>query len=103
MANPHPSTDFKPGVSGNPGGRPKRDWTWSGLFEDALKEELETKEGKKIEAKHAIVKRMIRMAVEGDNMAQREIMNRMEGMPKQGIDLGDDTDLRITIKTKRDE
>ena len=93
MSNPNPVHRFQPGVSGNPGGRPKREWTWAGLLEDAVNEMLESKDGTKIEAKKAIAKRIARMAVEGDIMAQREIMNRMEGMPKQGVEHSGSIDL----------
>lgn len=84
-----PSTDtqFKPGESGNPGGRPKRGWNWAKLFEQAVEEELTTKDGTiTAQAKQFIVKKLVRMAVDGDMSAVKEIMNRMDGMPKQSID-----------------
>lgn len=92
---------FVKGQSGNPGGRPKREWTWSGLLADAVEEELTTKDGVKDNAKSFITKRLVRMAIDGDIQAQKEIMNRMDGMPKQSIEHSGDEDspIRIDITT----
>jgi hypothetical protein len=74
--------DFKPGQSGNPNGRPKREWTWSGLLEDAMEEQDETGES----YKKIIAKKMRTLGMKGDMIAIKELMNRMDGMPKQSID-----------------
>jgi hypothetical protein len=89
MSNPHPlpENQFKPGQSGNPGGRPKREWSWSGLLAEAMEEELIAKDGSKGKAKAFVIKRLVRMAIEGDIAAQKEIMNRMDGMPHQTQDI----------------
>lgn len=76
-------TQFKPGQSGNPGGRPKKEWTWAGLLE-RVAEETEVKSGQKF--KDLVSKRMWVDAVNGSLGAQKEIMNRMEGMPNQTSD-----------------
>lgn len=76
-------TQFKPGQSGNPGGRPKKEWTWAGLLEKVA-EETEIKSGQKF--KDLVSKRMWVDAVNGSLGAQKEIMNRMEGMPNQTSD-----------------
>lgn len=87
MSNPNPTYKFPPGESGNPGGRPKRGWNWSKLFEEAVDEELTTKDGKMTaQAKQFIVKKLVRMAVDGDMAAVKEIINRMDGMPKQSTE-----------------
>lgn len=77
---------FKKGQSGNPGGRPKSPWTFKGLYEEAMEELLSTVDGKTIEAKRAVAKRIVKMAVEGDINAMREIANRVEGLPKQSVE-----------------
>lgn len=77
------ATQFKPGQSGNPNGAPKKSWTWSGLLE-AVGEEIETKSGKKF--KDLVSKRLWIDAINGSLGAQKEIMNRMEGMPKQSTE-----------------
>lgn len=84
---------FTKGLSGNPGGRPKRDWTWA---EELVKasEELETKTGKPF--KELISRRVILEAANGNMIAAKEAFNRMDGMPKQ--DVGVDGVLEVTIK-----
>lgn len=102
MSNPNiKDYGFKPGQSGNPGGRPKRGWSWASLFEEAAEEELTTKDGKITDkAKKFIAKKIVRMAVDGDIAAIKEIINRMDGMPQQKLTIypGDVNDLLDTIE-----
>lgn len=74
---------FQKGQSGNPGGRPKREWTWA---EELIKasNELETKTGKTF--KELISRRVILEAANGNMIAAKEAFNRMDGMPKQSIE-----------------
>jgi hypothetical protein len=89
MANSHPVASWKPGIpSPNPGGRPKREWTFAQLYEDALNEFLTTPDGTRIQAKQAVAKRLMRMAVEGDLGAIKELSNRLDGNPTQPLDGG---------------
>lgn len=97
MANPNPTYSFPKGVSGNPGGRPKKEWTWSGLLEEAMEEELTTVDGKTDKVKKFITKRLVKMAIDGDLSAQKEIMNRMEGMPKQSMELSGNEESPIKV------
>ncbi len=75
--------DFKKGQSGNPGGRPKREWTWSGL----LKKILQQKSPNGKQWKTVIGKVLVAKAATGDVFAIRELFNRMEGFPKQSADV----------------
>jgi hypothetical protein len=85
MTNHNPvSTSFKPGQSGNPGGRPKKDWTWSGLLEQVANE-IEPKSRKPF--KELVTRRLWVEAANGNLGAQKEIMNRMEGLPQARTDL----------------
>jgi len=81
---------FVKGQSGNPGGRPKRSWTWAGLYEEELKSKLTATTGEKMAASKAVAKRVIKMAIDGDIQAIRELTNRMDGMPKQSTDITSD-------------
>lgn len=81
MANP--ANYFKPGQSGNPKGRPKRDWTVSGLIEQAMEEENETG----VPYKKIVYKNLVKLAIEGDMVAIKEVNQRLDGMPKQTTDL----------------
>jgi hypothetical protein len=98
MANPNPTHKFQKGESGNPGGRPKREWTFMGLYEEELEKILTTKDGQQIEAKKAVAKRLVQMAIEGDINAIKELANRIEGMPQQKTDIttgGESINIRI--------
>ena len=83
---------FKPGQSGNPGGRPKRK-----RITEALMDALETlvKAGDKTAAE-AVAVAMIRKAIKGDVKAATFIADRTEGKPAQtvkvegGITINDD-------------
>lgn len=84
MSNKNPQNQFPPGVSGNPKGRPKREWTWAGLLEE-IGENVEPKSKKKF--KELVGRKLWVMAANGDAVAIKEIFNRMDGMPKQSTDL----------------
>ena len=91
-------TSFKPGQSGNPSGRPKREWTWASLLEQ-VGEEIEPKSKQKF--KDLVSKKLWIKAVNGDVMAIKEILNRMDGMPPQrNIHEGDeDNPIPIDIRS----
>ena len=69
---------FQKGQSGNPGGRPKKEWTWAGLLEQ-VGEEIEPKSGKKL--KDLVSKRLWVLAINGNIHAIKELFNRMDGLP----------------------
>lgn len=73
---------FKKGKSGNPKGRPKREWTVTSLIEQAMEEEAETG----IPYKKAVYSKLVRMAKDGDIQAIKEVNNRLDGMPKQAVE-----------------
>lgn len=77
---------FKPGQSGNPGGRPKRGWSWGDLLQKAL--ELEAKDGRP--QKEHVAEMMVEKALKGDARAFEVIADRMEGKPKQSVDMNID-------------
>lgn len=97
---------FQKGVSGNPGGRPKKDWTWGQLLEEVANE-IEPKSGRPF--KELVSRRLWIDAVNGNIAAQKEIMNRMEGLPiaKTEISGKDGEKLEIEIieakKENKDE
>ena len=75
---------FQKGISGNPGGRPKKEWTWAKLLEEAG-EEIDPDSGKKF--KEAVSKRLWIAAVNGNIVAIKELFNRMDGMPIQATEI----------------
>jgi len=71
-------TQFKPGQSGNPAGRPKKGYSITEWFKEMLASNPEVKD--------AIGKSIMKKALEGDVTAQRLVWSYMDGMPKQAID-----------------
>jgi hypothetical protein len=78
---------WQPGESGNPNGRPKREWTWASLLEDAAEEVMKARDGQEVSAKKAIAKRLLMMALEGDRQAIKDIMDRTDGYPMSSTDI----------------
>lgn len=83
---------FVKGQSGNPNGRPPREWTMAELIRDALSEQ-EQQTGKSF--KHLVAEKLARMALGGDIQAIKEINDRIDGRPKQHTDI---TSLGESIK-----
>jgi hypothetical protein len=80
------ATRWKPGQSGNPGGRPKRM-----PLTDVTREKLPQKIPDDPQGRtyaEAIVDKLIAMAIGGDIAAIRELHDRAEGKARQTIDLG---------------
>ena len=83
MANSNPTASWKKGQSGNPKGRPKRDWTWSSVLQTAMEDSAKDGISIKIHVAQALVKE----ALTGNIQAIKELMNRMDGMPQQPTDI----------------
>lgn len=100
MSNPNPVHKFKKGEVTNPEGRPPKEWTWRGLLKDALEE---TPEGDKRQYKKLVAESLRLKALEGDVVAIKEFGNRIDGMPKQDIGLGNAADgpLKIVIEKEQ--
>lgn len=73
---------FKKGQSGNPKGRPPKDWTMTSLIREALEESNETK----VPRNKIIARKLAELAEKGDMQAIKEINNRLDGMPKQSVE-----------------
>lgn len=108
---PPVSTSWQPGQSGNPHGRPPKDWTWKDLLSEAAEEILETKDkqgkvtGRKA-LKQLVARKMLTKAASGDTAAARLIMDRMDGMPEQATDItsrGEKIQQLVVVDTKGDK
>ncbi len=91
------ATQFKPGQSGNPTGRPPKD-----PLTKALEEGLSFVENEKTKAQ-MIADELFRLCLKADSegtrvQAIREILNRVAGKPKQQIDIGGDSTVGELIK-----
>lgn len=81
--NRNPDGTYAKGNNGNPGGRPKREWTWASLLEQAT--EIAQKDGKL--KKEVMAQMLVDKAAKGDVRAFEAIMDRMDGKPRQAVDL----------------
>lgn len=73
---------FVKGKSGNPNGAPKRSWTWAGVLQDAVEKSEE--DGRTV--KEIIAESLLTEAKKGNILAQKELMNRMDGQPTQSVE-----------------
>jgi len=80
------ATRWKPGQSGNPGGRPKRTPLIDACRE-VLREPVPGDPTGRIYAR-AIADKLAAMALAGDIRAAQELADRAEGKPRQTIDIG---------------
>ena len=79
---PRRDTRFRPGQSGNPRGRPKRDRGLSGLVARALAEKVEAKENgrrRRITKLEAAVKQLVNRAASGDQRATQFVFALLDG------------------------
>lgn len=76
---------FIKGVSGNPDGRPKGSFSLVELIKKRLQEIPEGKD--KTYAEYFIEQIMKKTVIEGDTSMMRDIINRVDGMPRQNIGL----------------
>jgi hypothetical protein len=84
---------FKPGQSGNPGGRPKKK-----LFREALTKVLDAA-GEDSEKLTAIAQALYDKAKTGDVSAIKEVRDTLDGKPAQAIIGGEEDDPPIRIST----
>ena len=88
-------TQFKKGQVANPKGRPKKEY----CLTDILKEQGDTKdvntEDGKISRKQAISTKLWAMAMDGDVACLKYIFDRIDGRPKESIDI----DMEASVET----
>ena len=85
---------FPPGVSGNPNGRPKDQFSFMGILRSALAEE--NKSGKSVGER--IVRRYIKLALQGNQQAAEALMARIDGKPAQSLTLKGDSDAPLHVR-----
>jgi len=86
---------FSKGKSGNPQGRPKKGETLTDLLREKIEVPKTAKE--KLTRKERIIEQLITLAEGGDLAALKYVFDRIDGRPKESIELTDgaiDTKLR---------
>ena len=99
------STSWKPGQSGNPGGRPPEGYSLRRMLISELKRQTGAKGKKGFHAKgELIVQKAVELAIDGDPRLIREIMNRVDGYPKQPLDVSMEAEIsQIDLIDQADE
>lgn len=85
--NPSPLTRFKPGISGNPSGRPKTKPIADAYRRILLSGAMDLKLGRKDPNLEKFAKSMIKQAIKGNVKAAAEITNRIEGPVGQHLEV----------------
>ena len=80
-----PKTAFKPGISGNPKGRPKKEFCIPHILRNIL-DENDTVD-KKITKLEAILHKVVKMAIKGDRWAIGYLSDRTEGKALDNIEV----------------
>ena len=83
----------KTGAKANPNGRPKSNWTWAGLIKEAMEEMQE--DGEPVKKK--ISRSLIAKALSGDVQAIKEIGDRIDGKPKQSVDVDNSGEVKFIV------
>lgn len=84
---------FKPGISGNPKGRPKLVQDFKTDFQDELEETITVKEGGNIKTmtkQRALIKRLITNALNGNAASIKLVTSIMSSLPIKPKDIEED-------------
>lgn len=64
-------------------------WTWASLLRDVAEEPGNDSTYPELTNKVLVAKKIMQLAKKGDMQAIKELMNRMDGMPKQPVEIED--------------
>jgi len=85
---PSKDTQFKPGNNANPKGRPKKEVCLTDILrEQAELEDVKTEDGILISRKQGIGQKLWAMAMGGDTVIMKYLYDRIDGKPRQSIDM----------------
>lgn len=93
MANKHPSYRFPKGNRVNPGGRPKSGESLTDVLRDQL-----LKNG----GKEKLAKKLIELAMKNNIHAIKYIYDRVDGTPKQSMDLNHAGEVGVVINIPKE-
>lgn len=83
---PPKHSQFRPGESGNPKGRPRRDRSPKSVFSQLLALKIQSGDGKMVSMGEAIMRQLFFAAAKGDHRARTQVLTLME---KWELDAGE--------------
>jgi hypothetical protein len=87
MSNKNPYHNWKPGISGNPNGRPKKGATLTDVLRKEVAKMMETEDGDRVATRQLLARRLLEIALKnGDLYAIKYIYDRLDGKPIETID-----------------
>jgi len=84
MANPNPKNQMQKGETRNPNGRPKRGETLTDILN--MKSQV-IDPAQKLPIRELIAEKLLKLAMDGDIAALKYVYDRIDGTPRQSIDL----------------
>ena len=84
---------FQKGQSGNPKGRPKKGETMTDLLREKL--DIPKTSREKMPRKEKVIEKLILLAEAGDLSALKYVFDRVDGRPKESVELTDGIDIRL--------
>ncbi|MDA2920649.1 DUF5681 domain-containing protein [Desulfobacterota bacterium AH_259_B03_O07] len=93
---------WKPGQSGNPKGRPRKEMSFTSLLKEAIEQKCPEDKKKRTWAQ-VMNEQLLKKAKKGDLQAMRLIYEYVEGKPRQEIESPSDINIhvRYTDKSER--
>ena len=92
---------FRKGQSGNVKGRPSKDESMTGLLQRELAVNVDVQDANghkiKLSKKELVIKKVISLAMKGDMIAIKYIMDRVDGSPRQIAEVKQENDIRIVL------
>lgn len=87
---------FKPGVSGNPAGRPKKEECLTDILRAKSNDVIEYK-GKKMKRREALAERIWEIALKEKKSlpAIEALYNRIDGRPRQAVDITQEGEINV--------
>ena len=92
---------FKPGESGNPGGRPKKAYSLTAMLRDAGEKVIDEATG--LTRAQALAETMWKQAEDGDRQMAQYIVDRMDGKPKERVEHSESKVLRVRLDDGTDD
>ncbi len=90
-------TQFKRGNNANPNGRPKKGTAITDVLRKYADLKVTDLSGDSMTRKEALAKTLWGAALEGDLVAVKYVYDRIDGKPRESVDIDQHTELTITV------